>query len=139
MSNDHITELFDKHGNLIGCLLSADAWAAARPHVHKLLNMEPEPVQRPEPIADWDMLKEYWDFPYSVDTDVHCENCGVRTEDWQKDDPRKFRLSSANLAGLVSFTCQQCQSKIIKKHFKDEITSETIPFQEKNPHKEGRY
>lgn len=139
MSSEHITELFDKEGNLIGCLLTAEAWVAVRPAALKTLGVQEKPAERPEPIADWDMLKEYWDFPYPVDTDVHCEHCGERTENWQEDTPRKFRLSSANLAGLVSFVCQQCNSKITKKHFKDEITSETAPFQDKDPRKEGRY
>lgn len=139
MSSDHITELFDKHGNLIGCLLSADAWAAAKPHVHKILDIKPVQAVRPEPINDWETLKEYWDFAYPVDMDVHCDCCGAHSENWQEDEPRLFRLSSANLAGLVSFSCQNCQSKIIKKHFKDEITTETVPYQDKDQRKEGRY
>ena len=139
MSNDHITELFDKDGNLIGCLLSADAWASFKPTAHKMLGIREQPQERPEPLGEWEMLKEYWDFPYPVDTDVHCELCGSSTQNWEGDAPRKFRLSSANLAGLVSFTCQQCRAKITKKHFKDSIKVETQPYREKDQRKEGRY
>ncbi len=139
MSNDHITELFDKDGNLIGCLLTADIWASIKPTVLKTLGIQEKPEKRPEPISDWETLKEYWDFPYPVDTDVHCEQCGASTENWELDEPRKFRLSSANLAGLVSFTCQQCRAKITKKHFKDSIKVEIQPYREKDLRKEGRY
>ncbi|WP_147819544.1 hypothetical protein [Salidesulfovibrio onnuriiensis] len=139
MSSDHFTELFDKDGNLIGCLLTADAWASIKPTVLKALNIQEAPPERPEPLADWETLKEYWDFPYAVDTDVHCDNCGESTENWQQDNPRKFRLSSANLAGLVSFTCQKCHAKITKKHFKDTIKVENQPYREKDLRKEGQY
>ena len=75
-----------------------------------------------------------------MDTDVSCENCGSSTEDWTKDDPRLFRLTSANLAGLVSFKCMNCQAKVLKKHFKDEIITECTPFHNsKDLSKEGQY
>ncbi|NDV19979.1 hypothetical protein GO013_11155 [Pseudodesulfovibrio sp. JC047] len=140
--SDHINELFDKDGNLIGALLSAEAWTTVKKPVLDTLGIvdnhaEPE---RPEPLADWETLKQYWDFPYPVDTDVACEHCGNSTQDWAKDDPRLFRLSSANLAGLVCFKCMKCQAKILKRHFKDEITTECTPFQSsKISSKEGRY
>ncbi|WP_319469924.1 hypothetical protein [uncultured Pseudodesulfovibrio sp.] len=140
--SDHINELYDKDGNLIGALLSAEAWTAARTVVldHLGIVEEPQVKELAEPTQDWETLKEYWDFQYPVDTDVQCEHCGNATEDWAADEPRKFRLTSANLAGLVSFKCENCQSKIVKKHFKDEIKTECTPFQaEKKQNKEGRY
>lgn len=140
--SDHINELYDKNGNLIGALLSAEAWTAVRDQVLTALGIQEQkavPV-RPEPTSEWETLQQYWDFPYPVDTDVHCENCGASTEDWAADDPRIFRLTSANLAGLVSFQCQNCQAKVIKRHFKDKITTECQPYlDEKNTSKEGRY
>jgi hypothetical protein len=142
LMSDHINELFDKDGNLIGALLSAEAWTAARATVMSVLGLEEKPAAavRPEPVKDWVTLQEYWDFPYPVDTDVHCENCGNATDDWQADEPRKFRLTAANLAGLVSFLCTGCQAKVVKKHFKDTIKTECTPFQpEKVRNKEGRY
>jgi len=138
----HINELFDKDGNLIGCLLTAEAWAAAKDTVLKTLGLEERaaPPAKPEPIAEWETLKEYWDFSYPPDTDVACEHCGNETANWQADEPRLFRLTSANLAGLVAFQCTKCQSKIVKKHFKDQIKTECTPFQDsKDLSKEGRY
>ena len=139
--SDHINELYDKNGNLIGALITGEGWAAVRDQVMAALGVaEKSEPERPEPLSDWETLKQYWDFPYPVDTDVHCEICGASTEDWAADEPRVFRLSSANLAGLVAFQCMHCQAKVIKRHFKDKITSESRPYQsEKNTSKEGRY
>lgn len=141
--SDHINELYDKDGNLIGALLTAEAWSAVKDDVYSRLGLQkpvPSQEEAPEPLSEWETLKEYWDFPYPVDMDVACENCGNATEDWSADEPRRFRLTSANLAGLVSFKCMQCQAKIAKKHFKDEIKTECTPFQDsKVSTKEGRY
>ena len=87
------------------------------------------PEQLPEPLADWATLQEFWDFPYPVDTDVVCGQCGSSTSDWQRDEPRKFRLVACNLGGLVRFECQACKARIMKRHFKDKITAETRPFE----------
>lgn len=140
--SDHINELFDKDGNLIGALLSAEAWAVVKNDVFSKLGLKDTtlPKIKPEPTKDWETLQEYWDFSYPVDTDVACEHCGNATDDWAADDPRKFRLTAANLAGLVAFQCQECQAKIVKKHFKDTILTECTPFQDKKAQdKEGRY
>lgn len=140
--SDHINELFDKEGNPIGVLLSAEAWAAVKTDVLTKLGLAETalPEEKPEPLSDWETLQEYWDFTYPVDTDVACENCGNATRDWAADNPRKFRLTAANLAGLVSFQCQECQAKVTKKHFKDSIITECTPFQDaKVLNKEGRY
>lgn len=140
--SDHINELFDKDGNLIGALLTGEAWLAVKDQVYATLGVVEEKAEPeiPEPIADWETLKEYWDFQYPVDTDVICEHCGSKTEDWAADDPRLFRLTSANLAGLVAFKCMNCRSKIVKRHFKDKVTTECSPYRdEKITNKEGRY
>jgi hypothetical protein len=140
--SDHINELFDKDGNLIGALLTAEAWNEVRDQVLNTLGLYEAPAEpeKPEPMADWEMLTQYWDFPYPVDMDLACENCGSHTENWSEDDPRLFRLTSANLAGLVAFKCMKCQAKVVKKHFKDEIVTECTPYQEeKITSKEGRY
>ncbi|MUM77619.1 hypothetical protein GKC30_08240 [Pseudodesulfovibrio sp. F-1] len=140
--SDHITELYDKDGTLIGALLSGPAWTRTRSAVLEALGLRDaaEPAHGPEPLAEWETLTQYWDFAYPVDTDVHCEHCGNSTQDWRGDEPRKFRLTSANLAGLVSFVCANCRAKVTKKHFKDKIKTECTPFTpEKNSSKEGRY
>ncbi|CCO23011.1 hypothetical protein [Maridesulfovibrio hydrothermalis] len=137
--DDSLTELFDKNGNLIGALLTADLWSKVKPRVKDLLPAQ-TPQERPEPIGAWETLKEYWDFEYPIDTDVHCKICGTSTQNWEEDTPRKFRLVSANLGGLVSFKCCQCSARITKKHFKDEIKVETKAFvEEKTLNFEARY
>lgn len=140
--NEHIRELYDKDGNLVGCLLTAEAWQAAGPQIKELLGVSeeaPEPKVE-EPLHEWDTLKEYWDFNYPPDNAVHCEHCGTSTEDWLQDDPRKFTLTSATLGGLVSYRCEQCRSRVQKKHFKDEMVTECTPFRdEKTKRLEARY
>lgn len=136
---EKLTELYDKDGNLLGVVLSAEAWDAVRDQVEKALGLHVAP-EVPEPLADWETLKQYWDFGYPVDTDVACTECGASTADWARDEPRKFRLTAATLGGLVTFRCQCCQAKILKKHFKKHITTEVFPFQTaKDSSKEARY
>ncbi|CCH49451.1 hypothetical protein [Pseudodesulfovibrio piezophilus] len=140
--SQHINELFDKDGNLIGALLTAEAWTHVRKEVLSALGVKEESTSDipREPLSDWETLKQYWDFSYPVDTNVHCEHCGNDTLDWAADEPRRFYLTSANLAGLVAFRCANCHSKIQKKHFKDEIKVECTPFQpDKDSSKEARY
>lgn len=142
MSQDHVIEIFDAEGNSLGAIIDAEAWPAIKPVLAREFGLfsDTKQQQRPEPVQDWENLLQYWDFPYPPDYDVHCEQCGERTEDWSKDEPRRFCLSAASLSGLVTFTCANCQARIIKKHFKDEIVSETHPFQDdKDPNKEARY
>jgi hypothetical protein len=134
-------------------MLHPDLWSILQPSLSNVLKeqglshtlLKPsEPVaaqQRPrsEPISDWEELMAYWDFSYPIDYDVTCEHCGAHTDNWQKDSPRKFYLSAANLGGLVSFECQCCGSRIIKKHFEDTITTECNPCQRMDPRKMGQY
>lgn len=141
MSNhdDNLTELFDKNGNLIGALITAELWTKVKPHITKLLP-KAEPEERPEPMNAWVQLKQYWDFLYPIDTDVTCDICGNTTENWEIDDPRKFRLVSANLGGLVSFKCSKCQARVTKRHFKDKITTQCTAFiEEKDNNYEAKY
>jgi hypothetical protein len=85
----------------------------------------------PEPMNDWETLLTYWDFKYPPAYDLTCEHCGAHTEDWRADEPRKFRLTAANLGGLATFCCQSCRSKIIKRHFKKHVSVECHPYVEK--------
>jgi hypothetical protein len=142
MSQEHIIEIFDREGNSLGALIDAEAWPAIKPVLAREFGIfsDTKAKTKPEPVADWENLLQYWDFPYPPDYDVRCEHCGQNTEDWSKDEPRQFRLHAASLSGLVTFICQKCQARIIKKHFKDEIVSETQPFQDtKDPQKEACY
>jgi len=134
---NHFEALFDKDRNLVGVWLSPELWRKAESALSPIIDAaldELNPGQAkeaPEPMAAWDSLAQYWDFQYPLPTDVTCEKCGSCTQDWQKDAPRKFRLRSANLGGLVNFECQTCKSRIIKKHFKKHVDVECRPFVEK--------
>lgn len=133
-------ELFDAEGNPLGALLGVEAWTLVRDQV--LARFAPQPPAAaslpPEPIQDWRDLVAFWDFKYPVDLDVRC-SCGNQTDDWEHDEPRKFHLTAANLGGLVAFRCLKCQAKVIKRHFKDEVTVEIKPFvHEKSARNLGR-
>lgn len=126
-----ITKLFNEQGELLGVFIAAELWSSLEPKLAAHLPSTP-PAERallPEPLSDWSTLLEFWDFPYPVDTDVRCEVCGGSTQDWQADEPRKFRLTACNLGGLVRFECQACKARVTKRHFKDKITVETTPVQ----------
>ncbi len=133
------TSLYDEHGQLYAVLVSPALWDGLKSQADALVARDHEPEVRPEPLQQWDELKANWDFKYPVDTDVHCEVCGAHTEDWQLDDPRKFRLKTANFTGIVSFQCQQCKAKVIKRHFTDKITVETQPYQDTKTYRFDAY
>jgi hypothetical protein len=122
-------ELFDANGQCLGAFLGLEAWQTVRDLV--LARFAPSQAPAPEveePLQDWSDLVQFWDFKYPVDLDVQCSLCGNETNDWQTDEPRKFRLTAANLGGLVTFRCLGCQAKIMKRHFKDTIKIEVKPF-----------
>lgn len=128
----HFQPLYDADRQLIGVWLSPELWLKAEraltPAIDQALaELEPAPPP-PEPMADWENLAQCWDFKYPMPFDVACENCGNTTPDWREDEPRKFRLRSANLGGLANFQCQKCQARIIKKHFKDHVDVQCRPF-----------
>ena len=116
-------EIFDAEGNCLGAILGSDAWLLVRDKIlakyQATLSVASEV---PEPMQDWNDLVQYWDFKYP------CSICGNETVDWQRDEPRKFYLTAANLGGLVTFKCLGCNSKIMKRHFKDSIKVEAKPF-----------
>ncbi len=132
------SELFDAKGNLYGAFISGPLWVKVKdqilPQIQSAL-MEagqiPAEEPRPEPMPDFDMLLEYWDFAYPPTFDVACEHCGATTEDWRNDEPRKFRLQAANMGGLVNFECQVCKSRILKRFFKKHCSTECRPFIER--------
>lgn len=136
----HFLELFDAKGAPRGVHISPELWAlcqdAVLPGLTKALYQldpacRPEPVEKPEPMAEWEQLLAYWDFTYPPAYDVHCDCCGAKTEDWRADDPRTFRLRNANLGGLVTFQCSACKALVLKKHFKKHLTVECKPFVDK--------
>ena len=132
---EHIQEFYDKNGKMQYVLISAELFAKLQPAISKIVTNKREQPEKPEPINDWDTLLQFWDFQYPADYDVACGCCGSATENWQNDDPRKFKLVAASLGGLVTFTCQNCKAKIMKRHFKDEIAVECTPFHEEKSRK----
>ncbi|MFP5221507.1 MAG: hypothetical protein ACLGSA_04400 [Acidobacteriota bacterium] len=133
----HFQPVYDQDKNILGIWISPQLWAKVESAVSDtfdkaLEELSPQLKKEPaEPIKDWEMLAQYWDWQYPMPTDVHCEACGSQSPDWQKDEPRKFRLRSATLGGLVNFECLGCRSRIIKKHFKKHVDVECRPFLEK--------
>ena len=87
---------------------------------------------KPEPLADYQQLLDYWDFKYPPQHEARCDCCGANSLDWRSDEPRLFRLDSANLGGLVSFVCLGCKAKVIKRHFKDHVSYDCRPFVNKD-------
>ncbi len=134
MSNDtqSIIKLYDERGTLYGVLLDPAFWREAEPLLQPLLAAEQAAAEAemPEPIADWNMLLDYWDFQYEPDAKVECAHCGAATEDWTNPEGKNFRLKAANLGGLVNFQCMNCKSRVIKRHFKDHYKFECKPHME---------
>jgi hypothetical protein len=132
-TDDYIKFYYNRTGDLEGVFVTAELWRYIKHQTQPAINNALEcliPTELKEPLNDWKMLQDHWDFKYPVDTDVHCDHCGAHTENWQDDQPRKFKLRAANLGGLVSFECLNCKAKIVKKHFKKHIKSETVPYHE---------
>jgi hypothetical protein len=119
--------LYDSEQRLQGVLVSPEFWELIKDRVCPLLPAAAPAAapELPEPLADWETLGAYWDFTYPLSSEVACGQCGQHSADWQADEPRKFRLRTATLGGLVTFQCQQCKAKIIKRHFKDKVDTET--------------
>ncbi|WP_462324452.1 hypothetical protein [Desulfoplanes sp.] len=129
----NITPLYDTQGTMFGVFISPDLWKAIASEVQPIIDRHIEKSRPPvpEPMDDWNRLLDFWDFPYGVDMDVTCEQCGNTTQDWTADDPRKFRLKAANIGGMTTFQCMECKARITKQHFKDKIACTCTPFSEK--------
>jgi hypothetical protein len=123
--------LVDAQGHSHGVLIDPELWGHVCAHVQAALDrLCPAEKVFPEPMADFELLKKYWDLRYELPTDVSCEACGQTTSDWQADDPRKFLLRAANMGGLLSFQCTACHARVTKRHFKDKVTVTCTPHLE---------
>lgn len=131
MSKDweDVTHLYDNKGNFLGVLIAADLWNKTKHNIAPILNAEQQTPEKilPEPLEDWKMLQDYWDFRYPVNLEVRCDICENETKDWEADEPRKFRLMACNLGGLMRFECQKCKATVTKRHFKDKIQCTCAP------------
>lgn len=123
------THLYDSSGKFLGVFIPYQLWDQLDGKVKSALCLpRAETAQIKEPLDDWMTLKEIWDFPYPIDTDVACALCGNSTKNWEQDSPRKFYLKAANIGGLVAFECVQCHARVRKNHFKDGIETSCTPF-----------
>ncbi len=129
--SEHLLQLYDKDGQLHSVVLSAELWRKAQGGVLPVLNLALEELcprpPAPEPLEQWREFREYWDFKYPFNAEVQCLGCGSKSVDWQADEPRLFRLKSAQLGGLAVFECLTCQATVRKKHFKDHVCFEFSP------------
>lgn len=128
--DSHVVRLYDKRGDLYGVLISPELWhrveRSVMPEFERVLEAM-YPTETPEPLDDFKVFKDYWDFKYPYVADVHCGHCGVSVEDWEHDPEKTFRLRNATLSGMLVFTCTRCGASIRKKHFKDQIQFEFTP------------
>lgn len=126
-----IQDCYDREGRFLGVWIDAVLWNRVESELHPVLQRALEQGEAAtgdgvsEPIGDWELLKQHWDFQYPVDASVTCGACGNSTIDWQQDSPRRFRLKAASLGGLVAFQCCACGARVSKRHFKDTIQSHT--------------
>ena len=122
-----ILYLQDKQGTVYGVQLSPQLWEKVRILVHKAAaNQNPE-ASPPEPLADWEEFKAYWDFRYPFCAKVTCAHCGAQSDNWEEDPAHPFMLRTAHLGGLLVFSCVACGTSIRKKHFKDHMVFEYSP------------
>lgn len=127
-TNTAISYLVDAQGRPRGVVLDEELWGHVCQHVLGVLErLCPTESVIVEPMADYALLEKYWDLRYELPTDVVCEVCGASTTDWREDEPRKFMLRAANMGGLLAFQCQNCKSRITKRHFKDKVTVTCAP------------
>ncbi|WP_144284109.1 hypothetical protein [Megalodesulfovibrio gigas] len=125
-----VLTLRDAKHDAYGTVIRQDIWERIMRDVLPMIDALTTPAaeEAPEPMADWEALLQYWDFAYPPDRVVVCDHCGARSEDWLTDEPRKFTLKAAAFSGLVNFECQQCQARVLKRHFKDKYKFECKPF-----------
>lgn len=128
-----VQTLYSGSGERAGVYIPADLWAEVEadvlPYLQAGLERLHGPKHQAEPMQDWELLVNNWDFQYPVDREVVCAHCGSSTPNWQEDAPRKFRLKAASLGGLVVFECRGCRARVSKRHFKDGVKMETTSWQ----------
>ena len=128
--SDHLLKLYDKDGNLLTVMLSAELWRKGGTRLADYLAslLDEQPAQaatsKETALAWWEEFKSYWDFKYPYEASVECRGCGARVDDWVNDPGNLFVLKSAQVGGLAVFTCSTCGGTVRKKHFKDHICFE---------------
>ncbi len=133
--DSHLVPLYSKDGSMYGVLISPELWDRVSRKVAPILEQALDVMypalanQKPEPLDDWNLFKDYWDFKYPFTAEVECKICGASTPDWEHDPEKPFHLKSASVSGLCVFHCKACRATVRKKHFKDHICFEATPTQ----------
>ncbi len=128
---DHILYLVTGQGHIQSVQLSSELWSQVEDHVKAValkMSKLDDPFDRPQPLDALQELKDCWDFTYPYESSMHCESCGVKTEDWENDPAHPFHLTNANIGGLVVLLCR-CGATVRKKHFHRKVAYECTPKQ----------
>ncbi|MDR1660651.1 MAG: hypothetical protein LBR94_10035 [Desulfovibrio sp.] len=123
--------LTDAEGRCVAVQIPYALWERIKEHavpdcVAASENSVPDPHPA-EPLDAFAEFLQYWDFRYPYKPAVRCPQCGVTVEDWRVGDERPFRLTNANLGGLLVFRCHNCNTTIRQKHFRDHVAFEFTP------------
>ncbi|MDR2056048.1 MAG: hypothetical protein LBQ10_09315 [Desulfovibrio sp.] len=123
--------LTDAEGRCVAVQIPYAFWEQIKEHaVPRRSAMSPNPGPSPHPAEPLEAFAEflrYWDFRYSYSPAVCCPQCGMAVKDWRSGDDRPFRLTNANLGGLLVFRCRNCNTTIRQKHFRDHVAFECTP------------
>lgn len=125
---EQVHYLTDERGNIVAVQIPLTMWERLTPLLHSGgSGEETADVPAPEPLEAFAEFLRYWDFRYPYDPAVRCPQCGQHVADWRSDPGHSFRLSNANLGGLLVFHCQNCGATIRQKHFRDHVALESTP------------
>ena len=122
--SSEISYIVTAKGDILSVVVPYALWQRLEPEAQKLMSVEDQPKRKPEPLADFDTLMEYWSFRYPYSPAVTCPSCGTSTEDWRNDPSHPFWLHNASLGGLLVFHCDHCGATVRQKHFTDHVAVE---------------
>lgn len=129
MATPHLMFVRDAGGGLHGVLLSPELWERAASSLRAASDaLEAESREVGEPLDDFRLFLEYWDFRYPYDPAVSCPHCGASAEDWRTESGHPFLLTTASLGGLLVFRCRRCRTTIRQKHFRDHVAFEHTTY-----------
>ena len=122
--SSEISYIVTSKGDILSVVVPYDLWQRLEPEAQKLIAASEQPALKPEPLADFETLMEYWDFRYPYSPAVTCPACGKSTDDWRNDPEHPFWLTNATIGGLLVFHCQHCGATVRQKHFTDHVAIE---------------
>lgn len=125
---EQVHYLTDERGNIVAVQISPAMWERLKPLLQSRDSAEKTAdAPAPEPLEAFAEFLRYWDFRYAYDPAVRCPRCGHHVADWRSAPEHPFRLTNANLGGLLVFHCQRCGATIRQKHFRDHVALESTP------------